>query len=217
MELSGKVSLVTGASSGIGRAAALELARRGAIVALAARREPELAAVAAELGAGASVHVTDLADPASAIDLADEVVARHGRVDVLVNNAGELVGGPISEVALDDLDRCFQVNVLSPFVLAGRLAPGMGARGEGVVASLTTVVAGGRRDLGAYAASKAALQSFTQTLRQEVGGKGVAVFAYDPGWVKTAMAPEGTDTPEAAATRLVDHIAAGRSAREPLT
>jgi NAD(P)-dependent dehydrogenase (short-subunit alcohol dehydrogenase family) len=69
-----------------------------------------------------------------------------------------------------------------------------------------------------YAASKAALWSFTQTLRQEVGGKGVSVFGFDPGWVKTDLAPDGNDTPEAAAARLVARIAeAPRSAREPLT
>ena len=71
--------------------------------------------------------------------------------------------------------------------------------------------------MGAYAASKAALESLTQTLRQEVGGKGVAVFAFDPGWVRTDLAPDGKEEPEAAAGRLVAHLAAGKGSREVLS
>jgi len=210
------VCLVTGASSGIGRAVALALAERGAVLALAARREPLLREVAAAAGGG-SVHPVDLSDPAQALALADAVLAAHGRVDVLVNNAGVRVDGPLAEVTLDDLDRSFQVNALSPLVLAGRLAPAMAQRGEGVIANVVAAtISGGRRGLGAYAASKAALESGTQTLRQEVGGKGVAVFAFDPGWVRTEMAPDGKDAPRDAAARLIDHIAAGASSREVL-
>jgi NAD(P)-dependent dehydrogenase (short-subunit alcohol dehydrogenase family) len=77
-------------------------------------------------------------------------------------------------------------------------------------------VSGGRRGMGAYAASKAALESFTQTLRQEVGGKGIAVFAFDPGWVRTDLAPDGPDAPEDAAARLLVHLRAGKGSREVL-
>jgi NAD(P)-dependent dehydrogenase (short-subunit alcohol dehydrogenase family) len=138
---------------------------------------------------------------------------------VLVNNAAVRLDAPVTATDLEALDASFQVNVLSPIVLAGALAPGMAERGEGVVVNLVApAVAGGRRGMAPYAASKAALWSFTQTLRQEVGGKGVSVFGFDPGWVKTDLAPDGNDTPEAAAARLVARIAeAPRSAREPLT
>ncbi len=216
MDLDGRICLVTGASSGIGRATALALAAHGATVALAGRREPLLREVAAAGAESASVHPVDLADPAHALTLADEVTARHGRVDVLVNAAGERVDGSTAEVSPEALDRVFQVNTLAPFLLAGALAPAMAARGEGVIANLTSAIAGGRRGLSAYAATKAAVDSFTQSLRQEVGAKGVAVFAFDPGWVRTAMAPDGTEEPEPVAERLVAHIVAGRSAREPL-
>lgn len=213
MELSGSVCLVTGASSGIGAATARALAGRGALVAATARRADLLAGVGA-----ASTHVADLSDPADALRLADEVLGRYGRVDVLVNNAGVRVDGPVAEIGLEDLDRTFQVNVLSPFVLCGRLAPGMVERGAGVVANVAAPqVSGGRRTMGAYAASKAGLESLTQTLRQELGGgRGVAVFAFDPGWVRTALAPDGPEEPAAAADRLVGHVAAGRSSREIL-
>jgi NAD(P)-dependent dehydrogenase (short-subunit alcohol dehydrogenase family) len=103
----------------------------------------------------------------------------------------------VADVSLEELDASFQVNVISPFVMAGRLAPLMALRGEGVVATvLAPKVSGGRRGMGAYAAPKAALDSVTQTLRQEVGGKGVAVFGFDPGWVKTDLAPDGKESPE---------------------
>lgn len=214
MDLSGSVCLVTGASSGIGAALARQLSARGALVAAAARREDLLQGLGA-----ASTHRVDLSDPADAERLAAEVLAAHGRVDVLVNNAGVRIDGAVTDVSLDDLDRSFQVNALSPFVLAGRLAPGMVERGSGVIANVVAPqVSGGRRGMGAYAASKAALQSLTQTLRQEVGGGSrVAVFGFDPGWVRTALAPDGPEEPEAAAARLVGHLEAGRSAREILS
>lgn len=212
MDLSSNVVLVTGASSGIGAATARLLAERGARVAGAARRGERLAALGI-----ASAHPVDLSDPADALRMADEVQARHGRVDVLVNSAAVRVDGRVADVSLEDLDRSFQVNVLTPFALAGRLAPAMADRGHGVIANLVAPkVSGGRRGMGAYAASKAALESLTGTLRQEAG-RGVAVFAFDPGWVRTDLAPDGPEEPEAAAARLVAHIEAARSSREILT
>jgi len=213
MDLEGSVCLVTGASSGIGRAVALELIARGAVVAASARRLEILE----ELGA-ASVHRADLSDPAHALALAEEVEARHGRVDVLINNAGVRADGAVGEVELDGLDASFQVNVLSPFVLCGRLGPAMAERGAGVIVNVEApAVAGGRRGMGAYAASKAALASLTQSLRQEIGGgRGVAVFGFDPGWVRTGLAPDGTGEPADAAGRLAQHIVDGRSSRTPL-
>ena len=214
MDLSGSVCLITGASSGIGAATARLLAGRGALVAATARRADLLAAVGP-----ASTHVADLSDPADALRVAEEVLERFGRVDVLVNNAGVRVDGSVADVSLDDLDRSFQVNVLSPFVLAGSLAPGMAERGAGVIANVVAPqVSGGRRGMGAYAASKAGLESLTQTLRQEVGGgSGVAVFAFDPGWVRTDLAPDGPEDPAASAERLVAHIEEARSSREILS
>ncbi len=215
MELAGKVCLVTGASSGIGRATALALAARGAVLALAARRADALRRVARD---GDSVHPVDLSDAADALALAEDALERHGRVDVLLNVAGVRVDGAVADVALDDLDRSFQVNALAPFVLAGRLAPPMAERGEGVVASVVApAVTGGRRGMGAYAASKAPLEALTQTLRQEVGARGVAVFAFDPGWVRTPLAPDGPGDPADAAARLVGHVAAARGSRTVLT
>jgi NAD(P)-dependent dehydrogenase (short-subunit alcohol dehydrogenase family) len=213
MELDGKICLVTGASRGIGRATAQALTARGAVVAAAATAADGLE----DLGA-ASVHAADLSDPAEAGELAAAVLERHGRVDVLVNNAGIRLDALVHKTALDDLDRAFQVNAVSPFVLAGRLAGPMAERGEGVVATVVApAVTRGRRGLGAYAASKAPLEALTQTLRQEVGGRGVAVFAFDPGWVRTPLAPDGPGDPAEAAARLVGHVEAARGSRAVLT
>ncbi len=213
MDLSGSVCLVTGASSGIGAQTARLLAAEGATVAGLARRTAPMEALGLH-----SVHAADLSDPADALRAAGEVLERHGRVDVLVNNAGVRIDGPVSGVSLEDLDQSFQVNALSPFMLAGLLVPAMAERGSGVVANVVAPkVSGGRRGMGAYAASKAALESLTQTLRQEAGGKGIAVFAFDPGWVRTDLAPDGPEDPAAAAERLVGHLRAGKGAREILS
>lgn len=212
MSLADRVCLVTGASRGIGRATALELVARGATVAVTASTTDRLG----DLGA-ASAHAADLSDPGEALALVEEVLAAHGRVDVLVLNAGVRVDGTLDSLTLEDVDRSFQVNVLSPVALAGALVPAMKERGSGaVVTLLAPQVDGGRRGMGAYAASKAALASLTQTLRQEAGSK-VAVFGFDPGWVKTDLAPDGKEEPAAAATRLVDHIEAGRASRQTLS
>lgn len=212
MDLSGAVCLLTGASSGIGAHTARLLLERGALVAGVARRGDAMRALGCT-----SVHVADLSDPAEALRAAGEVLERHGRVDVLVNVAGVRLDGAVSDLSLEDLDRSFQVNVLSPFVLAGHLLPAMRERGDGTIANVVAPkISGGRRGMGAYAASKAALESFTGTLRQEAGPK-VAVFAFDPGWVRTDLAPDGPEEPATAAERLVAHLAAGRGSREILS
>jgi len=216
MDFEDRTVLVTGASSGIGRELALQIGASGATVALSARRAPELHEVAAAIGPRASVHPCDLSDPAHALVLVDEVVRLHGKVDILACVAGVKVPGPLAALSLDDLDRSMQVNAIAPIAMAARLAPSMAERGHGVIATVTTAISGGRRDLGAYAGAKAALASMTQSLRQEVGAKGVAVFTFDPGWVRTGMSPDGKEEPGDAAARLLEHIAAARSSREVL-
>ena len=193
MELSGLTVLVTGASRGIGRATAEALVARGARVHVTATAAPELAGAA-------GTHAADLSDPAEALALADAV----GPVDVLVNNAAVRVDGAVGEVGLEDLDRAFQVNAISPFLLAGALGPGA----QAVVNVVAPAVAGGHRGLGAYAASKAALASMSATLRQELRRHGVRVLAFDPGMVRTGLNPAGRDEPAAAAARLVAELEA---------
>jgi len=193
--IQGKRVLVTGASTGIGRAIALEMARRGAVVAVAARSEDRLNAVAdtaARDGERPVVLPTDLSEPAAAPELAARAVAALGRVDVLVNNAGVGLGGLQVAVADDAVAReVFQVNYWSPLALQRELVPAMAARGEGAVVNVTSLVTiSPWPGLGHYTATKAALAAATETLRLELVHTGVHVLEVIPGPVETAIQAE---------------------------
>lgn len=202
--------LVTGASSGIGRALARELAARGARLALAARRKDLLEGLADEIeGAGGvrpSVHVIDLAERGAAPELAGEAVAAHGHIEVLINNAGGGVGGSHWCVGDRDAGReAFELNFWTPVALTSALLPPMLERGAGAVVNVTSLAqvmtwAG----MGHYSATKAALGVATEALRLEVGDSGVRILEVIPGPVATAMQGEsGLVTGFAAATRRV--------------
>jgi len=216
------VALVTGASSGIGRAFAVALHARGSDLVLVARRRDRLEELAEGLRSGGSAAVetlvADLTEPSDRALVEERLRDPSRPVDLLVNNAGVGGHGPFARRPIDYEDREIRLNVLAPVHLTSAALPGMIERREGVVANVVAPsVAPGRRGMGAYAASKAALASLTTTLRMEAGGKGVAVFGFDPGWVGTDLAPDGPEEPGPVGERLADHIAAGRSAREPLS
>lgn len=192
MELRGKRVLVTGASSGIGADLVRELAGAGADLILSARRLKELDELAAEVGrAGVQVVAipADLSTPAGADELAAKAAQALGGVDVLVNNAGiDLLGRPWKEGLADLGDRLMQVNTLSPLRLTNRLLGPMVERGAGAVVFISSV-AGWAPFPGAawYAASKAALARFAETIRIDLRGTGVHVLAVYPGPVHTPM------------------------------
>jgi 3-oxoacyl-[acyl-carrier protein] reductase len=130
--LAGQAALVTGASSGLGRATAVALAQAGADVALLARGQHDLEQAAAEVeraGRRGLVLVADLADPEALVEAVARVVAAFGRVDVLVNAAGTDVPAPVAELAVQDFDRVVAVNLRAPFVLAKAVLPHMRAAG----------------------------------------------------------------------------------------
>jgi len=136
-DLEGKVALVTGATSGIGRAAALQLAAQGAAVVVHGRDASRGIAVVAEIeNAGGSARFVgaDLSEPAEALRLAEEA----GDVDILVNNAGFAWFGPSAKLAVNTLDRLFAANVQAPYLLASVLAPKMVARGGGVIINVAS-------------------------------------------------------------------------------
>jgi short-subunit dehydrogenase len=221
--LAGKVVLITGASSGIGASLALACARAGATVALVARRAAQLEEVAAQaraLGATASTHVADLADPEACDAAVAAVRAAHGRVDVLVNNAGKSIRRPLAE-SLErwhDVERILQINLLAPLRMIRAVLPEMRARRSGhIVNVLTAGVAMAAANFGVYAASKAALSHLGDTLASELMGEEVHVTAAYPAFVRTPMMDarvfdERTRamTPEACA----DWILAGVARRE---
>lgn len=196
--LHNQVTVVTGASSGLGRASALAFARAGADVALLARSERDLQAVAAEverLGRRALALPTDLSDETSVLDSVKQVQDSLGRIDVLLNNAGTDVPGAVKDLAVSDWDRVLAVNLRAPFLLAKAVFPTMQARGRGTIINISSVA--GKRgwaNAAAYCASKFGLTGFTQALHAEGKEHGIRAVVVYPG----AMATNWGDwTPEA--------------------
>ncbi len=185
MTLEGKRALVTGATSGIGRATAEALAKEGATVLLSGRDQARGAAVVTEIeraGGKAEFIAADLSTDAEVAALAD----RAGEIDILVNNAGIFPGGPTHEIDRVTFDDTFQVNVKAPFFLTASLAPRMAQRGEGAIINVTTMVAEfGLPGLSLYGASKAAVALLTKAWAAEYGPQGVRVNAVSPGPTRT--------------------------------
>jgi NAD(P)-dependent dehydrogenase (short-subunit alcohol dehydrogenase family) len=184
-DLEGKVALVTGATSGIGKAAAVQLAAQGATVIVHGRDATRAAAVVAEIeNAGGSARFVgaDLGEPAEALLLAAEA----GDVDILINNAGFAWFGPSEKLPVNTLDQLFATNVQAPYLLVSVLAPKMVARGEGVIINVASRAgAMGQPDSAAYGATKAALASFARSWAAEYGPAGVRVNAISPGPIYT--------------------------------
>lgn len=187
--LSGKVAVVTGASSGIGEATARSLAARGASVVLAARAEEKLGFVAREVraaGGRALVVGTDVADRGSVEGMIGRVVAEFGSVDVLVNNAGLGLSGRVAELRPDDLRYVFDVNLLGPLNCVQEALPHMPRGGR--IVNVSSVV--GKRAIpkvGGYCATKFALNALSDALRVEIAERGITVTSVYPGTTRTSF------------------------------
>ncbi len=190
-DLAGKVALVTGASSGIGRALAGMLAQAGASVVLAARREDELATAAADItaaGGRAATVVVDLADRQALRAAAVLAAQTFGAPDIVVNAAGINVRKPLLEISDDDWDRTMALNLTAPFFLVQALAPAMIARGWGRIvniASLQSVRA--FADSAPYGASKGGIMQLTRAQAEALSRHGVTANAIAPGFFKTPL------------------------------
>jgi NADP-dependent 3-hydroxy acid dehydrogenase YdfG len=189
--LQNKVALITGASSGIGRATALALARAGAAVALAARREAELEAIAREaraLGGRAIVIPTDVSQPAQAEALVRATVAELGRVDILVASAGIYRRGPIETLTPADFEQSMAVNYFGAVYPVLAALPHMRAQRSGHIVLLSSM--DGKKAVrtdAPYAATKFAVAGFGEALRQDLHGSGVDVSIIFPGRVATSF------------------------------
>ncbi|TDO51134.1 NAD(P)-dependent dehydrogenase (short-subunit alcohol dehydrogenase family) [Kribbella sp. VKM Ac-2571] len=211
-DFAGRTALVTGGNSGIGRAVAGQLARRGAHVVISGRDVVRGSRAVEEIradGGRADFVQADLADLASVRSLAKQAIDL-GQVDVLINNAGIFPFGPTAEVPESDFDAVYAVNVRAPFYLVAELAPLMAARGAGAIVNVTTIVAYvGMAGMAAYGSSKAAVELLTRAWAAEFGPAGVRVNAVSPGPIRTeGTAVMGENLDNLAATTPLQRVGA---------
>lgn len=225
MNIFEKNVLLTGASGGIGRCIALELARRGARIALAGRRETRLHGIAAHIAADggfARVIACDLTAPDGAATLCESAVDEMGSVDILINNAGLSCFGPLAEEEESKIRHLVGVNLTASILLAREVLPGMLKRRSGHIVNIGSAVGSiGLPQFATYAATKFALRGFSEALRRELAGTGIAVTYVAPRTTDTCMntramrdfmAQSGAamDAPEKVARIVVNAIEDGR-------
>lgn len=201
MELEGKVALVTGASRGIGAAIAAGYAEAGAHVALAARATGRLEAVAEQIrakGGSCRIHLLDVTEHSAVTRTVDAIVAEHGRLDILCNNAGvSTAPGNAVDVPPERFAGVFAVNVIGLYAGCHAALPHMIENGYGRIVNIGSGSAFMcKPGSSAYSSSKAAVNAITVALAGEVGDADVLVNAMSPGYIRSGMNPAGTDEPE---------------------
>lgn len=188
--MTGKIVIVTGASSGIGKAAAALFARNGATVIAVGRNEKELIALQDSLGSkrdGVRMHLADVTEYSQIDRMVSETVQAYGQIDVLVNAAGIIKNGTIENTSLDEWDKMMNVNLRSVFYLMQKCIPSM-IESKGNIVNVSSV-AGTRSfpNVLAYAVSKAAVDQLTRCSALELAAKGIRVNAINPGVVVTNL------------------------------
>ena len=214
--VSGRVALVTGASQGIGRACAVELARGGATVALAARNLDKLAAVADEVrtaGGTAEAFALDLGDEGSIKSCAKAVLERFGKVEILLNNAGITRDGLSMRMKRSDWDEVLSTNLTGSFLMTQVLLPQMLKIRWGRIINVTSIIGEtGQAGQANYAASKAGLIGLTKSLARELASRTITVNAIAPGYIETAMTAVLNDEQRSAMLAMVPLARAGTEA-----
>src|SRR4051795_7440970 len=186
-----QVAVVTGASSGIGAATAKALAAEGYAVALAARREERIKELGEEISSGGGKALaipTDITDPDAARSLIETTKQELGRVDVLINNAGVMLLGPILGAEVEHWQRMVNVNVLGLLYCTHAALPIMQEQGSGHIVNVSSVAGRvARLGSGVYNATKFGVGAFSESLRQEALNYGVRVTIVEPGFVDTEL------------------------------
>jgi NAD(P)-dependent dehydrogenase (short-subunit alcohol dehydrogenase family) len=213
MATNSSVALVTGGTSGIGRAVANKLAQLGVHVIVVGRNAERGEKTVSEIraaGGKADYIQSDLRDASSARDVASRAVELgNGHVDILINNAGVFPFGPTHETTEEVFESVYSVNVKVPYFLVAELAPLMAKRGKGAIVNVSTMVADyGAAGMSLYGSSKAAINLLTKAWAAEYGPRGVRVNAVSPGPTRT----EGTDAMGEGLKQLAAQAPAGRPA-----
>lgn len=189
--LDGRIALVTGASRGLGKAMALALAEAGARLALVARDREALEQVAQEARApGAEVEgfAADVSDEQQVAALRQQVIARFGKLHILINNAGVNLRKPVTDFTLEEWRRILDINLTGPFLMVRAFLPHMRGHGYGRIINVTSTMSHVGLPLRtAYAASKAGLLGFTRALALELAPEGITVVGISPGPFATEM------------------------------
>lgn len=190
-ELESKLALITGAASGIGRATAVSLARRGAVLALVdvnAEGLAETARLVESEGAKASVHLCDLAVSGQIDALPQAVFDRHGKLDLLVNNAGVTVLGDFESATADDLEWVLRVNLLAMMRLTRAALPFLKQSADAHIVNVSSILGiTARPEQAAYCASKFGVRGFSQSLRYELRKHSIGVTVVHPGGINTRI------------------------------
>ena len=195
--LAGKIALVTGASSGIGEAAAVSLAEAGATVAVAARRADRLTGLVSRIeasGGRALAIVGDMTVEAEAIKAVEETVAKLGRIDILINSAGVMQAGGVENCDLGEYRRVFDINLFATLYTCTAAVPHMLKQGGGDIITISSLA--GRKggpQTNAYSASKHAVNSMTDAMRQELGARNIRVTILMPGATTTEVGDSISD------------------------
>lgn len=217
MNLTSKVALVTGASRGIGRAVAVELARQGATVFCTSTKQggcdETLAAIAA-LGKDVAAHalVCDVSDPESVDALAKSVLGEAGKLDFLINNAGITRDGLFLRMSNDDFDDVIGTNLRGAFLVCKAFARAMTKARFGRIINIGSVVGlSGNAGQANYAASKAGLLGLTKSLAQELAGRGVTANVIAPGFIETDMTASLSDDVKSEMLKMIPLSRFGQS------
>ncbi|MEI6435351.1 MAG: SDR family oxidoreductase [Bacteroidota bacterium] len=190
LSLSQKIILITGASSGIGAAAAIAFSAAGAKVAIAARRKEKLNEVAGKMR-DALVLTVDMSDENAAIKMVNDVVRKFGRIDVLVNNAASIIVSPSETVATDDLLKAFRTNLIGPVAATKEAVLQMRRQGGGHIINIGSPgFMMGIPFYAPYVCSKAAFSAWTRTIQAEWAGSEIVVSEFYPGYISTESLAE---------------------------